>query len=146
MKKITVTFVIMAMALAVVACGSKESSSEKTTEPKTEAEFQAAMKDLGISMYEGSEITGIKTGSNSELYTFVPADKGDANAIMTHYNEQLKNAFSGKGEWVQQMQSNKSIMYRKGYTGWVFGVLLGKAEGKDGSKVTLTYGDNAVSY
>ena len=146
MKKITVTFVIMAMALAVVGCGSKESSSEKTTEPKTEAEFQAAMKDLGISMYEGSEITGIKTGSNSELYTFVPADKGDANAIMTHYNEQLKNAFSGKGEWVQQMQSNKSIMYRKGYTGWVFGVLLGKAEGKDGSKVTLTYGDNAVSY
>jgi hypothetical protein len=146
MRKITATFVIMAMALAVVACGSKESASDKTVEPKTEKEFQAALKDLGITMYEGSEITGIKTGSNSELFTFVPADKGNADAIMKHYTSELEKAFSGSKEWVRQMKSPISIMYRKGYTGWVFGVSVAKADEGDGRKVTITYGDNAVSY
>lgn len=146
MKKITVILVIMSMAIAVVACGSKESVSDKTVEPKTEEEFQAALKDLGITMYEGSEITAIKTGSNSELYTFVPADKGDSKAVISHYTKELEKAFSGKDDWVQQMKTPVSVMYRKGYTGWVFGVSTANMPDKDGQKVTLTYGDNAVSY
>ncbi|MFW5861605.1 MAG: hypothetical protein ACOCWZ_05075 [Spirochaetota bacterium] len=146
MKKLATILIIMAMALAVVACGSKESASDKAVEPKTEKEFQAALKDLGITMYEGSEITGIKTGSNSELFTFVPADKGNADAIMKHYTSELEKAFSDNNEWVRQMKSPVSIMYRKGYTGWIFGVSVAKADDGDGQKVTITYGDNAVSY
>ncbi len=146
MKKLMVILIIMSMALAVVACGSKESSSEKTTEPKTEAEFQAALKDLGISMYEGSEVTGIKTGASSELYTLVPGDKGDKKAIMDHYTSELEKAFSGSNDWVRQMKSPVSVMYRKGYTGWVFGVSVSRSKDGNGQKVTFTYGDNSVSY
>lgn len=146
MKKVAVLFFVSIIAMALVACGSQESSSEKTVEPKTEEEFQAAMKDFGISMYEGSEITGIKTGSNTELYTFVPADKGDPRAVISHYTKELEKAFSGKDEWVQQMKTPVSVMYRKGYSGWVFGVSTANMPDKDGQKVTLTYGDNAVSY
>jgi hypothetical protein len=145
MRHFVAGFITLALVLAVTACGSGDSTGSKDSsdkggsvlskEPKSVEDYRAVLDKLGIKLYEGSEIGGV----DGPLTTYVPADKGSHKAIMDHYKEQVEGALKGKGEWVKHMKTASNISYRKGYTGWFFGVAIDSKKTEKGYKVTLSY-------
>lgn len=148
MKQLVTGFLALALALAVTACGSGDSTGSKESsdkggsvlskEPGSVEDYKAVLEKLGIKLYGGSEIGNVD-GSPAALTTYVPADKGDQKAIMSHYRDQVEGALKGKEEWVKHMKTASNISYRKGYTGWFFGVTIDSKKTDKGYKVTLLY-------
>jgi len=158
MRKLTLLLTVLVAIGLFMSCGSKDSGSKEEdtkaeqetkkdpAEPKTVEEFKDVLDNFGIALYEGSTIEGVDEGSSTTLTTFVPSDQASQTEIMKHYSDQVNSALSGREKWTKHMESSMGIGYRKGYTGWYFGVVVNNMKTDKGYKVELTYGDNAVSY
>ncbi len=134
MKKFTTLLISGFFMFLLYGCGGQ--GSDGNSQDETRMDVEEFLSYLDIPLFEGSEII---TKESGQLVTFVPADIAGPTEIMEYYTPKVEEALTGRDPWVRQIKAPGAIHYRRGYTGWNFGIDVNPMEMDGGYEVNIIY-------
>ncbi len=133
MKNLSLLLISGLFLFFLQSCGGV---SQGNGNDETRMNVEEFLSHLDISIFEGSEI--ISTESD-EIKTFVPAETASPEEIMGYYIPKVEEALTDRDPWVRQIKAATTIQYRRGYTGWNFGIILNPEKRDGGYEVSIIY-------